>query len=114
MANRNLNLDIDAILDKHFNTDFKGYSPIEVDQFLDSVIRDYETYEQMLEETTDKIARIEDENATLKAKVAEVEDKLKKAEENTAQINTAVTGNLSQVDILRRIARLEQEIFNKK
>ena len=42
MARKMLLLDIDAILNKQFNIDFKGYSPVEVDQFLDSVVRDLE------------------------------------------------------------------------
>ena len=35
-----LNLDPQTILDKEFHVDFKGYSPAEVDEFLDSVIQD--------------------------------------------------------------------------
>nr|APO28574.1 DivI1A_domain: DivIVA [uncultured bacterium] len=34
-----LNLDPQTILDKEFHVDFKGYSPAEVDEFLDSVIQ---------------------------------------------------------------------------
>ena len=87
MARKMLLLDIDAILNKQFNIDFKGYSPVEVDQFLDSVV---------------------------KSKVAELEAKVRRLEDNNSTINNQITSNLSQVDILRRIARLEQEVFNKK
>ena len=54
MARKMLLLDIDAILNKQFNIDFKGYSPVEVDQFLDSVVRDYDSYEKMLSEVSDE------------------------------------------------------------
>ena len=41
-----INLSIDDIFNKEFSVDFKGYSPIEVDQFLDTVMADYKAYER--------------------------------------------------------------------
>lgn len=114
MANRTLNLDIDTILDKRFSAEVKGYSPIEVDQFLDLVIRDYESYEIMIEELKDKIDLHENQAEALKNRIAELEGKVKSLEENDGIAAPVISSNLSQVDILRRIARLEQEIFNKK
>ena len=56
MADKNsLILDIDTIINKQFNIEFKGYSPIEVDQFLDSIGHDYDTYNQIIEELNEKI-----------------------------------------------------------
>ena len=114
MARKMLLLDIDAILNKQFNIDFKGYSPVEVDQFLDSVVRDYDSYEKMLSEVSDETEHLKNENSALKSKVAELEAKVRRLEDNNSTINNQITSNLSQVDILRRIARLEQEVFNKK
>jgi DivIVA domain-containing protein len=42
-----VNLDIQTILDKEFNVDFKGYNATEVDTFLDLVIQDYQTYQDI-------------------------------------------------------------------
>ena len=114
MARKMLLLDIDAILNKQFNIDFKGYSPVEVDQFLDSVVRDYDSYEKMLSEVSEEAEHLKDENSALKSKVAELEAKVRRLEDNNSTINNQITSNLAQVDILRRIARLEQEVFNKK
>ena len=114
MANKLLLLDIDDILNKQFNIDFKGYSPVEVDQFLDSVVRDYDSYDQMLSELNEEAEHLRNDNAALKSKVAELEAKVRRLEDNNSTVNAQVTSNLSQVDILRRIARLEQEVFNKK
>ena len=114
MARKMLLLDIDAILNKQFNIDFKGYSPVEVDQFLDSVVRDYDSYEKMLSEGSDEAEHLKNENSALKSKVAELEAKVRRLEDNNSTINNQITSNLSQVYILRRIARLEQEVFNKK
>ena len=114
MANRKINLDIDAILDKHFSTEVKGYSPIQVDEFLDLVIRDYESYEILLEELRDQLEAKTKEVESQKTKITQLEGRVRDLEENEATVSPSVTSNLSQVDILRRIARLEQEIFNKK
>ena len=40
-----VNLDIQTILDKEFEIDFKGYSSDDVDSFLDLVMEDYQTYQ---------------------------------------------------------------------
>ena len=40
-----LNLTPEEILNKEFNVDFKGYTPSEVDAFLDDVLEDYQTME---------------------------------------------------------------------
>lgn len=50
-----LNLDPQTILDKEFHVDFKGYSPAEVDEFLDSVIQDYQIYERKIGELGEKL-----------------------------------------------------------
>ena len=112
---KNINLDIDTILNKDFSIDFKGYSPIEVDQFLDLIVKDYDTFINEVNDLTERIALYEESNNALKAKVLELENKLKISEESKANMTggNPVVSNLSQVDILRRIARLEQEVFNK-
>ena len=44
-----LNLTPEEILNKEFNVDFKGYSPAEVDSFLDSVLEDYQIMEENIQ-----------------------------------------------------------------
>ena len=46
---RNLNLDVDTIVNKEFSIEFKGYSPIEVDSFLDKIVQDYDTFQKIIE-----------------------------------------------------------------
>ena len=36
------------ILQQEFKTKMRGYDPIEVDEFLDNIIKDYETYSKEL------------------------------------------------------------------
>lgn len=111
-------LDIDTIINKQFNIEFKGYSPIEVDQFLDAVAHDYEAYAQTVSELNDKVSFYQENVSSLKSKIMELENRLKEAEDKasaSANPNSSVSStNLSQVDILRRLARLEQEVFNRR
>lgn len=107
-----INLTIDDIFNKEFSVDFKGYSPIEVDQFLDTVMADYKTYEDTISELGARLAEYEKQVASLKAKLLEVEGQ-NMSKTMTVAAPSAMSNN-TQVDILKRIARLEQEVFGKK
>ena len=50
-----LNLTPEEILNKEFNVDFKGYSPSEVDTFLDTVLEDYQIMEENVQQLLDTI-----------------------------------------------------------
>ena len=88
-----LNLDPQKIVDKELDIDFKGYNPDQVDHLLDEIIQDYQTYENMI--------------ASLRAKLIEVEGKIK-AQEDLDPISQGA----SNVDILKRLSRLERQVFS--
>ena len=51
MANLNdIKLSAQDILKKQFRSKVKGYDPDEVDAYLDQVISDYETFQQLIED----------------------------------------------------------------
>lgn len=102
-----LNLDVETIYNTEFPIEFKGYSPTVVDSVLDQVMEDYETFQSIAKQLTDRIGELEAQNAALRAKLIEAEGKAKALEESS-------TANVSNVDILKRISRLEQEVFNNK
>ena len=68
-------LNAKAILDKQFNVDLKGYAPREVDEFLDKVIADYQTYDETIRELGESLRNYENQVEQLKAKIAELEAK---------------------------------------
>ena len=112
---KEINLDVNSIIEKEFSIDFKGYSAVEVDQFLDMVAGDYSTYGNLVSTLKEKIAELEEENEKLSGRIIDLETKLREANEKQANEPVSpVVANLSQVDILRRIARLEQEVFNNR
>ena len=45
-------LDPEKIVNQEFSIDFQGYNPDQVDLMLDNVIKDYQTYDKMIEDTT--------------------------------------------------------------
>ena len=104
-----LNLDPQAIVDMEFSIDFKVYNPDQVDHMLDSVIQDYQTYEKMLADLNAKIEDLERTNASLRAKLIEVEGKAKAKED----ADPMMLGS-SNVDILKRLSRLEKQVFEEK
>lgn len=106
---KDTNLSAQEIYEKEFHVDLKGYASSEVDEFLDMVIEDYQTYDEKLEELGQALGRYE-------AKIKELQQEifaLQTSNTNlTEQLNSDfVNANSDQVDILKRIARLEQAVF---
>jgi DivIVA domain-containing protein len=104
-----LNLSPQAIVDKEFDIDFKGYNPDQVDMMLDQIIKDYQSYERYASELQSKIDELEKTNASLRAKLIEVEGKVKAQEEVDP-----LSQGASNVDILKRLSRLEKQVFEDK
>ncbi|KRN43483.1 cell division regulator GpsB [Fructilactobacillus fructivorans] len=61
----NINFTPKQILQKEFKQKMRGYNPAEVDTFLDSIIKDYETFQR-------EIDQLDQENQDLKLKVDEL------------------------------------------
>lgn len=101
------NLQALTIYEKQFNVDLKGYNLDEVDQFLDQVIEDYQYYEAFSVELVEKNQQLEADNTLLKARIIELEGRLMAYENDTST-------TFNQLEVLKRLARLEQKIFNKE
>lgn len=115
------------IYEQEFKTSLRGFDKVEVDEFLDNVISDYELF-------LAEIKKLKQENAELKAKVAELEEGVAQVESLSAtqpfdvveqeaepivheeippvSIDTSIP-TVSNYDLLRRISRLELEVFGK-
>lgn len=108
------------IYEADFSTKMRGYDKEEVDELLDDVIADYETYQ------TENL-RLQEENEFLKKKIAELEMQVSKPNQanlddtqrfDPNQILQARSSkpkvemrNPSNFDLLERINRLEQAVF---
>ena len=96
------------IVDKKFSIDFKGYDSTEVDHMLDQVIEDYQIYQDMVDSLQQKVNDLEKTNASLRAKMVELEGKERAISEDADPMKIGA----NNVDILKRLSKLEQEVFN--
>ena len=105
----NANLTPDAILNTQFDIDFKGYNAEQVDRMLDQVIEDYEAFEDLIARLNLQTAALQEENESLRQQLIEEQGKARARQDADPLI--AATGN---VDILKRLSRLENQVFNDK
>ena len=95
------NLNPQKIFDKQFAIEFKGYAAEDVDQYLDLIIQDYQRMDNIYKSLKENIAVLQQNNATLKTYIIELESKLKCVDD--------VAPN-NATDILKRLSRLEAKI----
>lgn len=105
-----LMLDSNKIYHKVFEGTKPGYDALQVDSFLDIVIKDYESMEAYIGEVDQQIAELnnkvkmlnselsdsEAENVTLKAKLGDISDNQ--------------DASLSNLELLKRISKLEEAL----
>lgn len=106
-VNRNLvSLTPEDILNKEFRIDTRGYRLKEVDQFLDEIIGDYQTFNKIIED----LQKEKEEQADI---ILDLKKEIRDLRTN-AQIAKA-QGNyeLSNVDILKRLSQLEKTVYGK-
>ena len=95
------------LLEKEFKIDTRGYRPQEVDKFLDTVIRDYEEYNQIIRELEDEKKEVIEDNIRLKQEIRALKTKLD-------VVRDGKTGEINSADILRRLSNLEKLVYGKE
>ena len=108
-VNKNIiNLTPEEILNKEFRIDTRGYSIKEVDQFLDEIIADYQTFNRIILDLQKEKGEQADTILKLKQEIRDLK--------TSAEISKASANNLNgnnNVDILKRISQLEKAVFGK-
>ena len=99
-----MKLSAEDIYNKDFSIDFKGYSPQEIDEYLDIIIKDYQIADKVIDEMFNENRRLRYEVANLEAEIIELKAQL--------SVNQKAP-EVSNIDILKRLARLEEIILNK-
>lgn len=103
-----VNLTSRDILEKDFKIDTRGYRPQEVDKFLDTIIKDYEEMQLIIDELEKENKQIIEDNINLKQEVRKLKNKIEVLAENEGN------SNISNADVLRRISKLEKIIYGKE
>ncbi|MDO4198603.1 MAG: DivIVA domain-containing protein [Erysipelotrichaceae bacterium] len=102
-----LNLSPEDIVNQQFDVAFKGYDPAVVDSFLDTVLEDYDIMEANVQELLDMIA-------SLKEQVKELSEENKDLKARRSAFDLSNTTTYSSVDVLKRLSRLEEMMYNNK
>ena len=92
------------IFEQEFGREVRGYSKAEVDEFLDDVIKDYETYAALVKSLRQEIADLKEE----------LSNKSQTTPTQPDSIEVASTTSMTNFDILKRLNRLEKEVFGKQ
>ena len=98
------NLTAKDILQKEFTRAMRGYNTAEVDEYLDSIIRDYDSYQK-------EVTQLKIENERLIGKVDELTKQLAL---NKKSSPTTPGSGVTNFDILKRLSNLEKHVFGSK
>lgn len=117
MANLNdIKLSGQDILKKQFKSKVKGYDPDEVDAYLDEVISDYTTFQQIIEDLYGQIGTLQrqlmDEKQKAKVKTY-MPTHRRSAPVKFAEDADDTQGEIStNMAIIQRISTLERKVYN--
>lgn len=112
----NVNFTPKDILQKEFRQKMRGYDPNDVDAFLDSVIKDYESFSKEIQE-------LEDQNQRLRVQVDELNKQVAlSASASSGSIptpsgrvmNSQPMSSATNMDILKRLSNLERRVFGSQ
>lgn len=105
MIQSKISLTPQDILEKDFKIDTRGYRLKEVDQFLDTIIGDYEQFYEM-------IKNLEKEKEDLLKEIMNLKQELRNVK---MSIDIAKTEDreVTNVDIIRRVSNLEKIVYGK-
>ncbi|MFA5480772.1 MAG: DivIVA domain-containing protein [Bacilli bacterium] len=106
-----INLSAKAIINKLFTRNVKGYDPLEVDKFLDSVADDYRLFEKALAEYKLYVAELETLVKTNKDKLVELEVENAKYKKRLGNIKDDPKVTMQNLEYIKRINVLETELY---
>ena len=92
------------IFEQEFGREVRGYSKVEVDEFLDDVIKDYETYAALVKSLRQEIAELKEE----------LSRKPESAPVQAEPLEMTATTSMTNFVILKRLNRLEKVVFGKQ
>ncbi|HER0714320.1 TPA: cell division regulator GpsB [Streptococcus pyogenes] len=95
------------IFEQEFKTSMRGFDKKEVDEFLDNVIKDYENFNAQIE-------ALKAENEALKKAKFQARNTVSATVQQPVPHPTRVAQSATNFDILKRISKLEKEVFGKQ
>nr|WP_229239926.1 cell division regulator GpsB [Companilactobacillus futsaii] len=108
-----LNYQPNDILQKEFKTKMRGYDPTEVDQFLDGIIKDYETFANEIDQLKSENDRLMQARNAGPGNNNPNQNFQQRPQNNRMrpQPKSSTAEASTNYDILRRISNLEKRVF---
>lgn len=97
------------ILNKEFSKNVKGYDPLEVDTFLDQVLKDYKVIDNVVINLNDKINDLKKENQELTNELESLKVQNVKKSKQTFGVNDY--SRLDNLDLLKKISAYENKLY---
>ena len=108
MYQNKISLKPQDILEKEFKIDTRGYRLKEVDQFLDTIIGDYEEFLNI-------INNLEKEKTDLMAEIMSLKQELRNSKLSMEVARNNVDNvEVTNVDIIKRLSQLEKMVYGLK
>ena len=98
-------LNPDDILSKEFKIDTRGYRLPEVDQFLDTVMKDYHEFIKIIREIEEEKKTLISDNLKIKSELRNLQMKIDIAQQGGKEV--------TNVDLFRRISQLEKIVYGQ-
>ncbi|CAJ1176552.1 cell division regulator GpsB [Companilactobacillus nantensis] len=115
-----LNYQPNDILQKEFKTKMRGYDPTEVDQFLDGIIKDYETFSNEISQLKSENDRLMQARNAGAGNTGNTQPNFQQPRQNTNRMRpqqkpamSATAEASTNYDILKRISNLEKRVFGR-
>lgn len=102
------------IYDQDFKITMRGYSKEEVDEFLDEIMKDYDTYEAKIKNLKEEISRLKSQGAVASTTSTASASGQTSVPSSSSERGELRPGSATNFDILKRINRLEKEVFGKQ
>ncbi len=107
---KSLVLDSKKIVDKTFSVSVKGYRALEVDEFLDVIANDYDTFLDEQEKISKELNALKAQNKEYFKQISELEAKNSLLSDRLSSITDDTAVSLSNLDLLNRIKKLEDAL----
>lgn len=95
MASKRIHLSANEIFEKDFKTAMRGYKQEDVDEFLDLIIKDYETFTQQIDKLKQEVEQL-------------------KRHSEQPRTRSSATNPQVNYDVLKRLSNLEKAVFGQR
>lgn len=109
MNELNIALNPKDILDKSFNFSTRGYTPEEVDAYLDLVMSDYREFIRFIKLLDNENNKLLEEVNSLKNELRNLKMKI----DSVQELSDTGSFTMTNVDLLKRISNLEKAVYGK-